>query len=77
MLTKPTLAGARVTLRPLAANDLDAYWALLQDAESLRLTGTQASFSREQIAGWLASVGEHDDRIDLAIVLRDTNELIG
>ncbi|MBC8074805.1 MAG: GNAT family N-acetyltransferase [Chloroflexales bacterium] len=77
MLTKPTITGARLILRPIETTDLDAYFALLQDAESLRLTGTLARFSREQIARWIATIAEADDRIDLAIVLRDTNELIG
>ncbi len=77
MLPRPRLEGSRLTLRPLQPTDLDVYLALLQDAESLRLTGTQRSFSRDDAAGWLASLASHPDRLDLAIILRDANDLIG
>ncbi len=56
---------------------MDAYFLLLQDEESLRLTGTQAAFTREQAARWLASMGDREGRVDLAILLRETDELMG
>ncbi len=77
MATKPTIQGARIVLRPPRSDDVDAYFALIQDAESLRLTGTQGTFTREGAARWIATIAEQDDRIDLAIILRDTDELIG
>ena len=37
---KPTLRGPLVTLRPIMAADAEALWALLDDPEGRRLTGT-------------------------------------
>jgi RimJ/RimL family protein N-acetyltransferase len=77
MLFRPTLIGARVCLRPLLAVDLDAYMLLLQDAESLRLTGTQRAISRADAARWLETLPDRDDRVDCAIILRAGHALIG
>ena len=77
MLEKPTIEGERVLLRPARPEDAEAYLALTEDQESMRLTGTQRSFTREDVARWLAAIAERDDRIDLAIVVRATGELVG
>ncbi|HEX6291307.1 MAG TPA: GNAT family protein [Herpetosiphonaceae bacterium] len=78
MTTKPTLRGTRITLRPIRLDDIDAYLALMQDEEGLRLTGTQTTgFSREQTERWITTIAERDDRVDLAIVPHDTSDLIG
>lgn len=77
MNLRPTLEGPRLYLRPLEAADLNLYVALLQDSEGLRLTGTQRTFTRDDAARWLSSLAGRDDRVDLAIILRDTGELIG
>ncbi|GAB4194144.1 MAG: GNAT family protein [Roseiflexaceae bacterium] len=76
-MEKPTLRSARVTLRPIRLDDIDAYLALLQDEEGLRLTGTQATFTREQTEGWLRTIAEREDRVDLAIVPAGADELVG
>ncbi|MBB6099250.1 RimJ/RimL family protein N-acetyltransferase [Deinobacterium chartae] len=76
-LPKPTLRGERVLLRPFTTDDLEAYLLLLTDPEGLRLTGTQASFTREQTEGWLAKIAAQPGRYDLAITLEETGELIG
>lgn len=77
MATKPTLRGERITLRPIRPDDIDVYLALVQDEEGRRLTGTRASFTREQIERWIALIGEREDRIDLAIVPSGGDELVG
>lgn len=77
MATKPTLRGERITLRPFRPDDIDIYLALLQDPESRRLTGTQASFTREQIESWLQIIAEREGRVDLAIVPLGADELVG
>lgn len=77
MVSKPTLQGERVMLRPILAGDLDAYFALLEDRESLRLTGTHATFSRENAAQWIEAIANRDDRVDLAIIVRESNILVG
>lgn len=75
--TKPTLAGQRVTLRPLGPGDADALFAAVQDEESRRLTGTQQAFTREQIEAWCRRVATAQGRIDLAITERGTGEFLG
>ena len=65
---KPSLHGASVLLRPVVAGDADDMWADLQDPEGLKMTGTHARFTRDEIRGWCASRAECSDRLDLAIV---------
>ncbi len=74
---KPTLAGSRLALRPLVAGDAPAMWHDLQDDEANRLTGTHGGFVRDQIDDWCATRHDHDDRLDLAIVRRDTGAWLG
>lgn len=61
------LVGDRVRLRPFREDDLDALWAMVNDEEGNRLTGTHATFTRHAVERWYLSRGEHDDRVDLAI----------
>ena len=63
----PTLQGELVTLRAIRADDADAMWEMIQDPESSRLTGTTATFTREQIDTWCATVDGRPDRHDWAI----------
>ena len=69
--TVPTLRTPRLVLRPLGPEHLEDVWAALADEESKRLTGTKATFTREQVAAHLAAVGAADDRADWAITLPD------
>jgi RimJ/RimL family protein N-acetyltransferase len=74
---KPTIDGERVTLRPLVAADADDLWRDFHDAEANRLTGTHASFTRDQIDRWCASRADQDDRLDLAVIDRSTGDWAG
>lgn len=74
---KPTLHGERVLLRPIAAADAASMWADLADAEAMRLTGTTATFTREQIEAWAGSRVEQPDRLDLAVIDRETGGWAG
>lgn len=76
-MTKPTLQGELVVLRPVRADDVDAMWDLVNDPEGNRLTGTTATFTREQIARWCASVGEQEGRYDWAITTHASDEYLG
>lgn len=75
--SKPTLQGRTVVLRPLGGEDADAVFAAVQDEESKRLTGTQRSFTREQIGAWCDSVAEAEGRVDCAIVATDDGRFLG
>lgn len=64
----PVLTGTRVRLEPLTPAVLGPYWAALQEPENLRLTGSHATFTREQAANWLATRAYQHDRADWAAV---------
>lgn len=66
-LTKPILTGAGVRLRPLVAGDAEAMYASLDDPDSLRLTGTQSSFTFDQVQRHCEHVEQAEDRLDYAI----------
>lgn len=74
---KPTLVGDHVTLRPIVAADAASMWADLHDDEARRLTGTTATFTREQIDAWAASRAVQTDRLDLAVIDRVTGAWAG
>ena len=61
------MRGELVRLRPIVASDADRMWESLQDPEAMRLTGTTADFTREQIGEWAATVGDAPGRYDWAI----------
>ncbi len=67
MPDKPLLTGNRVKLRPINVNDADAMYRSLQFEETNRLTGTQQSFTFEEIESHCARVIDADDRVDYAI----------
>jgi len=47
MPEKPILPGQTITLRPICVEDSAALFASLSDKESMRLTGTQETFTLE------------------------------
>ena len=74
-LKKPKLFGRKITLRPITAVDAPDMFAALSDEESMRLTGTQQSFTFEQVEAFCSRLLEADDRVDYAITLQgDANE---
>lgn len=77
MLNKPTLTGSKVVLRPITADDASAMFATLSDKESMRLTGTQETFTFEQVERHCQKIAAADDRVDLAITLPGDNRYIG
>lgn len=77
MSTKPILKGQKITLRPIVANDARAMFASLNDKESMYLTGTQQSFTLEQVEAFCARVFEDDGRVDYAVTLPDDLAYLG
>jgi len=74
---KPTIVGDRITLRPVAVGDVPALMEMLADPEGNRLTGTRATFTREQLERWYGTRGEQEDRIDFAVVENETGMYLG
>ncbi|HET9169934.1 MAG TPA: GNAT family protein [Actinospica sp.] len=74
---KPTLVGELVILRPVTVEDVPGLIEMLHDEEGSRLTGTHADFDAEVAEKWYATRGEHDDRLDLAVIDRASGEYVG
>lgn len=78
MRTKPTLEGGRVLLRPVAVSDAERLLDLVADEDGNRLTGTRnLNLTLDAAQRWYASRGQQDDRIDLAVVDKETGEYAG
>ncbi|GCE76562.1 GNAT family N-acetyltransferase [Cellulomonas biazotea] len=76
-MDKPTLQGEMIVLRPVRPDDADAMWDMLADAEGNRLTGTTATFTREQIDAWCASRATAEGRYDFAVTANGSDEFLG
>jgi RimJ/RimL family protein N-acetyltransferase len=78
MRTKPTLEGERVILRPVAADDAPGLLDLIADDEGNRLTGTRGlELTVESAQHWYGTRGQEEDRLDLAVVDRQSGEYAG
>ncbi|MGB8953884.1 MAG: GNAT family protein [Tumebacillaceae bacterium] len=72
------LQGEKVYLRPLEPHDVDKmYVSINNDLEMRRLTGTQRSFTRQQIEDYMAGLAGDSSRAQFAICVQGTDELIG
>lgn len=71
------LRGPRVTLRPLAEEDVADQLRAVQDPEARRLTGTHRVFTRTDIVAWCRSRATAPGRYDWAIVDSGDGSWIG
>ena len=78
-LPKPVLNGERVILRPFVDDDVPVFLEAVADPEVARLTGSPAGGGpdEEQTRAWYADRNVQDDRLDLAVVDRDTGACVG
>lgn len=67
MTRGPLLRGEMMRLRPIEGRDAERLWEAVQDPEGTRLTGTTATFTREQINEWASTVSDRPGRYDWAI----------
>ncbi|WP_317135572.1 GNAT family N-acetyltransferase [Nonomuraea phyllanthi] len=74
---KPTLAGERVTLRPVGPEHVDDLVALVSDPEVRRLTGSRGTIGLEPARRWCATRKDHSDRLDLAIHAEPGEDYVG
>jgi RimJ/RimL family protein N-acetyltransferase len=84
---KPTLAGDTVILRPFSEDDLPAMSEVLLDPEARILTGSvhdevqaRAPLARGEAKAardWLLALGDQPDRLDLAVVDRESGACVG
>ncbi|MFJ5547587.1 GNAT family N-acetyltransferase [Streptomyces sp. NPDC093225] len=77
--TKPTLTGKAVQLRPVTAEDVPALLPMFLDPEATRLTGSHGDHPAdpEGLRAWYGSRGDQDDRLDLAVVDRASDRVVG
>jgi len=84
---KPVLEGKKVILRPFEMNDWEKMLPILEEPEVRRLTGSDNSDEEanlsispeeaEKIKQWYQSRNQQADRLDLAIVERQSESLVG
>ncbi|MGM9973013.1 MAG: GNAT family N-acetyltransferase [Clostridiaceae bacterium] len=74
---KPTLIGNKVILRPFTPLDVEAMEECLKDPELLKFTGSTSDIDRELLMKWYSSRNEQIDRLDLAIVDKFTDNVVG
>jgi RimJ/RimL family protein N-acetyltransferase len=77
MIKKPVLSGTQIDLRPVTVEDATAMFASLSDKESMRLTGTQESFTFDRVRQFCEKIEHAEDRADYAITLKDDPAYIG
>lgn len=75
--TKPTIVGEKVILRPFIVEDLPDIEECLKDPEVIKLTGSSPNFDREVFINWYKTRNVQIDRLDLAIVDKSQNILVG
>jgi RimJ/RimL family protein N-acetyltransferase len=74
---QPVLTGDNVRLEPLGPQHVDGSCSALADPELLRLTGTHATFTREQIEKFAREISTRDDRADWAIIATGDGSHVG
>ncbi|MFT4413299.1 GNAT family N-acetyltransferase [Fredinandcohnia humi] len=74
---KPIILGEKVILRPFKFEDLPYIEECLKDPEVIKLTGSTSDFDRESVIHWYNTRNDQEDRLDLAIVDKSLNILVG
>jgi RimJ/RimL family protein N-acetyltransferase len=76
---KPVLTGKLVVLRPFADPDVAVFLEAVTDPEISRLTGSPPGEGpgEERTREWYGSRNAQDDRLDLAVVDRETGACVG
>ena len=74
---KPLIEGEKVILRPYQEKDFPFLKECLQDPEVLKLTGSSAVVDWKYIRHWYNTRNEQTDRLDLMIVDKTKDTLVG
>ena len=74
---KPTIIGNKVILRPFETGDIEHMEECLKDLEVIKFTGSSDEFDRETIRKWYSTRNEQSDRLDLAVVDKRNNIVVG
>ncbi len=86
-LNKPVLVGEKVIIRPFEEKDYEIMFEILNEANIKILTGSVSSDDeayvtpqpeeREKIRQWYMTRNEQNNRLDLAVVSRESDQIIG
>lgn len=74
---KPVIIGENIILRPFQLEDIPSMEECLQDTEVLKFTGSSSDFDKYAIYQWYSSRNEQEDRLDLAIAIKNDHTVIG
>jgi RimJ/RimL family protein N-acetyltransferase len=86
-MIKPVLIGEKIILRPFEEKDWEIMYEILGEPDLKKLTGSVTSDEeaynitppeeREKIRQWYMTRNEQNNRLDLAIVSKESNQIIG
>jgi RimJ/RimL family protein N-acetyltransferase len=74
---KPHIVGEKVILRPFKDEDFPFIEECLKDDEVIKLTGSKPTFDREAVIHWYNTRNAQTDHLDLAIVDKMLDTLVG
>jgi diamine N-acetyltransferase len=75
--SKPHILGEKVILRPFRSTDLPYIEECLKDSEVIKLTGSTDDYDEEAVLQWYRTRNEQKDRLDLAVVDKGLDVLVG
>jgi diamine N-acetyltransferase len=75
--SKPHIEGEKVILRPFCTKDLPFIEECLKDSEVIKLTGSTDDYDEEAVLRWYLTRNEQIDRLDLAVVDKALDVLVG
>lgn len=86
-MNKPVLAGEKIILRPFEDKDCEIMYEILNEPDLKKLTGSVSSDKeadappqpdeKEKIRQWYMTRNEQNNRLDLAVVYRECDQVIG
>lgn len=86
-MIKPILVGEKVILRPFEEQDCEIMYRILNEPDLKKLTGSVTSDEEayaapqpeenEKIRQWYMTRNDQNNRLDLAVVYKESNQVIG
>lgn len=86
-LTKPTIIGENIIIRPFEEKDVETILSILDEPTLKKLTGSvscdeeanvgASQEEKERIRNWYRTRNEQNDRLDLAIADKSTDQVLG
>lgn len=74
---KPRISGQKINLRPFTERDISPLIDILKEEDVIKLTGSDDLLDLDVVYNWYRTRNNQPDRLDLAIVLKDSDEIIG